>query len=97
MPTYNELVQKLETLEDKVIELENKKVEERRPIESQEFIGIKDLDLLKVRVLHAGLPVFKVAPTYTGFQGEIVLYDNQVDARAIYTYLNGAWYSTTLT
>ena len=95
MPTYKELTDKIEVLEGKVNALESKSVEKKIP--SIEFQDIKDYDQLKVRVLHAGLPVFKVAPTYTGFQGETVLHDDESSTRGIYTYLNGTWYSATLT
>jgi len=43
------------------------------------------------------LPITSVIPTYTAKEGTIILYDNKVDTRAIYTMLGGVWYSTLLT
>ena len=81
----------MEQLEERIKTLELKK--EEKSEEVTRFQDIKDYDLLKVRELHAGLPVFKVAPTYVGFQGEVVLHDDESSTREIYVYLNGTWYS----
>ena len=43
------------------------------------------------------LRVYSVVPTFTADNGTVVLYDNKVDTRAIYTMLGGVWYSTLLT
>lgn len=40
-----------------------------------------------------GYPVLLEVPTYKGRQGEIVLHDNETDTRALYMYMNGAWYN----
>lgn len=44
-----------------------------------------------------GFQVLDAVPTYSGMQGEMVLYDNGTDTRALYTFLNGVWYSNSLT
>ena len=94
MPSYKELTQTVKGLEDRIKTLEVTKIDEVKPVQFQD---IDNRDQLKVRVLHAGLPVFKVAPTYVGFQGETVLNDDESSTRVIYSYLNGTWFSATLT
>lgn len=61
------------------------------------FEDIPSEDRRKILKLHAGLPVFESAPTYTGFEGEIVLHNDKSSNRKIYVYLGGTWYSVALT
>ncbi len=97
MATPNENRQFMEQLDARLKKIESNPIQTREKIAFKEFEDIKDYDLLKVRILHAGLPIFNTVPAYTGFQGETVLYDNKTNARAIYTYLNGTWYSVAVT
>ena len=99
MATPEENRQFMERLDERIKKIEERDVPgtDKSKNVLKEFEDTKNYNILKVGLLHAGLPVFKVAPTYTGLQGEIVLYDNKVDTRAIYIYLNGAWYSIAIT
>ena len=73
------------------VEEDREKVEE--PAEEEEpteFVGLQEIDSLKVRQLWAGIPNQATAPTDSAQRGELRLYDDTTDQR-LYARLSGAW------
>ena len=92
--TPEELKKQLDALAYRIQALETAP-KEKPETKQDDFVNrIHNLKAEKAKI---GLPIFTVAPTYTGFQGEIILVDNKSTIRRIYTYLNGTWRFTALT
>jgi len=89
MPSPDENKQLIDELNSKIARLEQRPLDDKK----QQFEDIKSYDLLKVRLLHMGLPIFTSVPTYTGFQGEMVVYDSG-SGLTLYSYIDGSWQST---
>jgi hypothetical protein len=78
-------------------EISNLKLEIKSKYDLKPEEMLKTYDRLKIIKGNIGLPVFTSAPTYTGFQGEVVLLDDGSSTRKIYIYLNGTWRHASLT
>lgn len=91
-----ELQRQIDELKLRLNELETKlRIKPPIPFEEDlhqlgEFEDIKQYEQLKVDRLNAGLPVFTTVPTYTGWEGEIVIVNDGTD-QTMYSYLSGAW------